>query len=178
MSQINEHTNQEFSFVKTISFLDGQILEGRHLNLIQKNFAEGIKRRGVEYKYDTYILVSPYKYYFYEPFVDTKNRHKDSTSTIDQVRFVISSGEWITPMLTLPEPTKEVYLTASSDYNIQRGSLVEVFYRTLDAPDWKKFNADEPLYFTSQIENIQVKLKLSYTGSERPDVADFALFIR
>lgn len=167
-------------FMKIIHFLNGQELEDFHLNTMQLNFAKALTAKTTQDRYDTYLLVSPYNYYFYESFVDTQNRDDRSTSTsnINQLEFYVESGDWMTKMMTLPEKAEEIMIVGAIEENRAEGAYVEFYYRTSTEGDWILAITDKGIELTNKIEYIQIMAKCYYVGTTRPKLNDFALLIK
>lgn len=167
-------------YMKMIHFLNGQDLEDFHLNSMQMNFAKALKAKTTQDRYDTYLLVSPYNYYFYEAFVGTTNRDTTSTSeaNINQLEFMIESGNWITKMLILPKKTDEIMLVGTIEENRIEGANVDFFYRTSTESDWIPIGVDNAITLPTQSEYIQLKVSCSYSGIVRPKLHDFALLVK
>lgn len=165
------------SYISRISFLDGQILQDFHLNSMQKNIAESFKVMTVKERYDMKMLVSPYDYYFSETFTKNTNRSSSSTATIDQMRFLINQGFWVTRMLELPVRTKEVYLLSEYQDDPAKGSEVKFYYRAREENAWIQIEIDEPIHIP-ETKHIQIKVECNYTGVVRPEVYDFALYVK
>lgn len=166
-------------FMKIIHFMNGQELEDFHLNNMQQNFAQALKAKTTQDRYDTYLLVSPYNYYCYEPFVDKTNYDSvESTATLNSLEFYIEAGDWVTKMMTLPEKTEEIMFVGSIEEDRVNGAYVEFYYRTSTEGDWKLVNTDTAIYLTTPTEYIQVMARCYYTGAIRPRLNDFALLIK
>lgn len=165
------------TYIKRISFLDGQILQDFHLNNMQRNIAEAFKDLTVKERYDMQMLVSPYNYYFAETFINNNNRSSESTAEIDTMRFVIEQGSWITRMLELPEATDEFYLLSEYEDNEKEQNKVEFYYRTHVDNPWIKIEVDTPIYIP-QTKYIQIKVDCLFTGTTRPTVYDFAVLFK
>lgn len=161
--------------MKRITFLDGQTLHDFHLNIMQKNISEAIKQKTTYERYDMLMLLSPYNYYFCEPFVSNDNRHSNSTAELNPLTFSISSDEWITPLLELPENTSELYILANYEDFPASNCFVDFYYRTAETMNWIKVNVDSSIVLPTQTKYAQVKVHCRYTGNVRPTVYDFAL---
>ena len=167
-------------FMKIIHFMNGQELEDFHLNNMQMNFAQALKAKTTQDRYDTYLLVSPYNYYFYESFVDKSNRDANSTSgaNLNELEFYIETGDWMTKMMTLPKKTDEIMFVGSIEEDRANGAYVEFHYRTSTQGDWILANTDTAIYLSASTEYMQVMARCYYTGTIRPRLNDFALLIK
>lgn len=165
-------------YVKRIAFLNGQVLEDFHLNTMQRNFAEAMKLKTTRERYDMYLLVSPYNYYFVEPFVNSEDRHVTSTANLDQLSYSVNSGAWISNVLELPAITDEVSIVANFEDFPDDGATVNFFYRTAESNAWNPMPVDAPQYLTAPTKYIQVKAECLYTGVIRPQLFDFAVLVK
>lgn len=167
-------------FMKIIHFMNGQELEDFHLNSMQNNFAKALKAKTTQDKYDTYLLISPYNYYFYESFADEQNKSAESTSklNVNELEFYIESGDWITKMMTLPQQTDEIMFVGSVEENRAEGAYVEFYYRTSTEGDWTIAATDTAITLPNKIEYIQVMARCYYVGTIRPRLNDFALLVK
>lgn len=163
------------NYMKRISFLDGQVLHDFHLNTMQKNIAEAIKSKTTIERYDMLLLVSPYKYYYVEPFINEDNKGPESTAELNTLSFSINSGAWVTPMLELPEETDEIYLAGSFEEHPENGAFVRFAYRREVDEPWINADIDKAIYLDDSSKKIQVKVTCEYTGTVRPIVYDFCL---
>ncbi|PVC75063.1 hypothetical protein C2I27_04025 [Priestia megaterium] len=162
-------------YMKRIAFLDGQVLHDFHINLLQKNVAEAIKLQTTRSKYDFYMLVSPYKMYFMEPFVNEDEKDANSTAVLNQLAFSINAGSWESTLLELPQVTEEICLVANFEDYVTKGAFVKFFYRTGKDNDWIPLQPDIPTYLAVPKKYIQIKAECTYTGTMRPALYDFAL---
>ncbi|MCD7910965.1 hypothetical protein KC480_05425 [Bacillus velezensis] len=165
-------------YMKRIAFLDGQVLHDFHLNIMQKNIAESIKLQTTRSKYDMYLLISPYNMYFYEAFVGEADRHPNSTASINQLSFSISTGSWESSLLELPSPTEEICLVSNFEDYTDKGAYVTFYYRTGLNNDWIKVMPDDPIYLSVPKKYVQIKIECTYTGTIRPTVYDFAMLVK
>lgn len=167
-------------FMKIIHFMNGQQLEDFHLNNMQMNFAKALKAKTTQDRYDTYLLISPYHYYFYESFVDEQNRDTTSTAkaNLNNLEFYIESGDWVTKMMTLPEQIEEIMFVGAVEENRTAGAYVEFYYRTSTEGDWIGVPTDTAIPLTRKIEYIQIMARCYYNGTVRPRLNDFALLIK
>lgn len=163
------------NYMKRIAFLDGQVLHDFHLNSMQANIAEAIKLKTMYERYDMLLLVSPYKYYFAEPFVETKYRDPSSTAILNPLSYTINADSWITPLLELPAMTDEICLLANYEDDLANGSTVKFYYRTSTSSPWTEAKIDFPIYLTSPSKFLQVKADCNYSGTVRPVIYDFAV---
>ncbi|WP_067924157.1 hypothetical protein [Alicyclobacillus shizuokensis] len=163
------------NYMTRISFLDGQILHDFHLNIMQSNIAEAIKLKTTTERYDMLLLISPYNYYFAEPFVDTTNRDASSTAELDTLSFSINQDSWITPMMQLPEDASEIYLLCNKQENPDYGATVSFFYRTSSTGSWIPIEPDTQTPLGTTTRFIQLKATCNYTGTVRPILYDFCL---
>lgn len=167
-----------YGYVKQIAFINGQVLEDFHLNMMQTNFADAMKHKSVRDRYDTLILVSPYNYYFMESFVDNTDRDPSSTAQRDALSYCIRQGNWITPFLQLPTAAQEVCIYASYEDNPALSANVKFYIRTLEDGFWQQVQVDYPVKMPANTRNIQIKAECTYTGTIRPELYDFALFVK
>ncbi|MBR2246172.1 hypothetical protein [Oceanobacillus profundus] len=163
--------------MERISFLDGQILHDFHLNNMQRNIAESVKVNATKERYDILMLVSPYNFYFAEPFVNTKYRHQSSTANLNTLTFSINQDQWITPVMELPESTNEMYLYAEYVDNPEDKSFVDFYYRTGEGNNWIKVDVDTPIYMPAT-KYIQLRIDCKYEGTTRPTIYDFAAMFK
>lgn len=167
--------NYQSDYVKRIAFLDGQVLHDFHLNIMQKNIAESIKLQTTRSKYDFYLLVSPYKMYFMEAFINDVDRDPNSTALLNQLSFSISDGSWETHLMELPESTDEISLVLNYEDYPDQGAYAHFYYRTSKEENWIPFSDDGLAYLTAPSDKIQIKLECITTESIRPVIYDFAL---
>lgn len=167
-----------YGFIKQIAFINGQVLEDFHLNMMQTNFADALKHRSVRDRYDTLLLVSPYNYYFMESFVDNTDREASSTAVRDALSYTIRQGDWLTPFLQLPSAAEEVCVYASFEDNPALSANVKFYIRTIENGFWQEARVDYPVRLPKNTRNIQIKAECRYTGTVRPELYDFALFIK
>lgn len=163
--------------MERISFLDGQILHDFHLNNMQRNIAEALKAKTTKERYDMLLLVSPYNFYFAEPFINTKYRHSDSTAELDNIRFAIFQDTWISTLLELPEATDEFYLYSEYEDNPAQESYVDFYYRTGEGNSWIPIEVDKPIYMPST-RYFQLRIDCRYMGTTRPLVTDYAVMFK
>lgn len=163
--------------MERISFLDGQILHDFHLNNMQRNIAEAIKTKTTKERYDMLMLVSPYNYYFAEPFVSTKYRDPSSTAQLDSIRFAINQDRWVSTILELPEASEEFYLYSEFEDNEAEYSFVDFYYRTGDGNSWVPIEVDTPIYMPST-RYFQLRIDCRYSGTTRPLVSDYAVMFK
>jgi hypothetical protein len=166
------------NYMKRITFLDGQVLHDFHLNIMQKNIAEAIKLKTTMERYDMLLLVSPYNYYFAEPFINTENRDPSSTAQLNPLTFTINADSWVTPVLELPAVTDEIYLLANFEDFPNQNSFVNFYYRTSPTNNWIKVTVDTPIYLPTPSKFIQIKVECTYSGTVRPTVYDFAVLAK
>jgi hypothetical protein len=163
------------NYMKRIAFLDGQVLHDFHLNTMQANIAQAIKLKTMYERYDLLLLVSPYKMYFAEGFIDTKYRDPSSTAVLNTLTYSINADSWITPLLELPAPTTEICILGNYEEDPDHGATVQFSYRTSTGAPWTKANPDLPIYLALPTKFIQLKVDCLYTGTTRPIVYDFCL---
>lgn len=166
------------NYMKRITFLDGQVLHDFHLNIMQKNIAEALKLKTTQERYDMYMLVSPYNYYYCEAFIDNSMRHSSSTAVLNTLTFTINADQWITPLLELPQNTQEIYLLGNYEDYPDQNCEVDFYYRTSEASNWVKVAVDTPIYLPVPSRYIQVKVDCRYSGTIRPTMYDFALMVK
>lgn len=162
-------------FMKRIAFLDGQVLHDFHLNIMQKNIAEAIKLKTTRERYDFYLLVSPYRMVFMEPFVNTTDRSPNSTATLNQTSYSISDGSWESTLLELPALTDEFYILSSFEDFPNNGAHVNFYYRNAEGSQWIPVDVNTPTYLPVPRQYFQIKVECLYTGTVRPTVYDYAL---
>lgn len=163
-------------YVKRIAFLDGQVLHDFHLNYMQRNFAEALKRKTTQERYDFYLLVSPYSMYFCEPFVDQSQRDaSESTDSWSALEFSNSSGAWVSKLLELPAVTSEINLVSNFEDYPSQGANVNFYYRTAVGNQWIPITPDQPVYLDVPKKYFQIKADCVYTGTIRPRIFDYAL---
>lgn len=163
-------------YVKRIAFLDGQVLHDFHLNYMQRNFAEALKRKTTQERYDIYLMVSPYNLYFMESFVDQVYRDAIlSTDAWNSLEFSNASGSWVSTLLELPDATNEINLVANYEDYPEQGATVEFFYRHSPEEQWQPILPDEPVYLSVPKKYMQIKVECNYTGTIRPRIFDYAL---
>ena len=165
-------------YLKRIAFLDGQILHDFHLNIMQRNIAESIKQKVTQERYDILLMTSNYDYFFCEPLIDTSNRDSSSDADLNNLTFTVHEGSWITSMLELPEVTDEIYIYANFEDFPDRNAKVKFFYRTAVTNAWREVNVDTAIPVAGGAKYIQLKSELTYTGTVRPTLHDFALLSR
>ena len=125
-----------------------------------------------------YMLVSPYNYYFAEPFIDNTNRDPSSTAELNPLTFTINSDSWITTMLEFPVATDEIYLLANYEDYPKQSCYVNFYYRTSVANNWIKVAVDTPIYLPVPSKFAQIKVECVYSGTVRPTVYDFAVMVK
>lgn len=165
-------------YLKRIAFLDGQILHDFHLNIMQRNIAEAIKQKVTQERYDILLMTSSYDYYFCEPLINTDNRDASSDADLNMLTFTIHEGTWITNMLELPELTDEFYVYANFEDFPERNARVRFYYRTAVTNTWREISVDTSISVPGRAKYIQLKAELTYTGTVRPTLHDFALLSR
>lgn len=167
-----------YNVLEKIGFSDGQILEAKHLALLQENIGSAMKLQSTQDKYDMLILVSPYKFYIAEPFLSDARRHGSSTAERDKMAYTIKEGIWITPFYELPERSKEFSIFSTYYDNPEKGSSVRFYFRTVDEGDWEEVIPDYEVKLASSTGSIQIKVECTYALAERPEVKDFAVFFK
>lgn len=165
-------------YLKRISFLNGQVLHDFHLNIMQRNIAEAIKQRVTQERYDILLMTSNYEYYFCEPLIDETNRDASSTANLNNLTFTIHEGDWVTPILELPERTDEVYIYSNFEDFPSNGAVVKFYYRVAATDTWRPINVDTATPIAGGTKYIQLKAELAFVGTTRPTLYDFAIFTR
>lgn len=163
--------------MERISFLDGQILHDFHLNNMQRNIAEALKTKTTKERYDMLMLVSPYNFYFAEPFINTKYRDQTSTAQLDTIRFSINQDRWISTIMELPKTTEEFFLYSEFEDNKEDNSFVDFYYRTGEENSWIQVDIDTPIYMPST-KYFQLRIDCRYSGTTRPQVSDYAVMFK
>lgn len=166
------------NFMKRISFLDGQILHDFHLNIMQKNIAEAIKEKVTKERYDMLLMTSDYEYYFCDPLINETYKHPDSTAALNVLTFTLYEGSWISPVLTLPEITDEIYIYANYEDYPADGALVKFYYRVAEANPWQEVAVDTPIPIAGGTKYVQIMMDIQYTGTTRPTVYDYCVMSR
>lgn len=167
-----------YGFIKQIAFINGQVLEDYHLHMMQTNFSDALKHKSVRDRYDTLLLVSPYNYYFMESFIDNADRHSSSTAVRDALSYCVRQGDWITPFLQLPSGAEEICMYASFEDNQALSANVKFYIRTVEEGFWQEARVDYPVKLPKNTRNIQIKAVCSYFGTVRPELYDFAMFVK
>ncbi|CDQ41821.1 hypothetical protein [Virgibacillus salexigens] len=163
--------------MERITFLDGQILHDFHLNNMQRNIAEFVKTKTTKERYDMLMLVSPYNYYFAEPFINNNHRDSSSTAELNSLRFSINQDQWITNFMELPVATEEFYILSEYENNPDSNSYVDFYYRTSPTNSWIKIDVDAPVYMPLT-KYFQLQVDCRYSGTTRPEVYDFAVLFK
>lgn len=163
--------------MERITFLNGQILEDFHLNNMQRNIAQALKTKTTKERYDMLLLVSPYNFYFAEPFVNTKYRDESSTAELNHITYSINQDSWMTPLMELPVSTNEFYVYSEYEANEDYGSKVEFYYRTSENNSWIKVKEDTPIYMPNT-KYFQFRVDCLYEGTSRPTVYDYAVMFK
>lgn len=162
-------------YLERIAFLDGQVLHDFHLNSMQRNIAEAMKRQMTTERYDMRLLVSPYQYYFMEPFIDNKKSDPSTTAQINNLTFSINSGQWVTPLLQLPSPTDEFMILATIEDYPEYNAIVKFHYRLSEIGQWQEVKIDQPVYLSTPTRYLQIKAECLYETTVRPVLYDFAV---
>lgn len=165
-------------YLKRISFLDGQILHDFHLNIMQRNIAEAIKQKVTQERYDILLMTSNYDYYFCESLIDNSNRDSSSDAILNTLTYTVHEGSWVSTMLELPEITDEFYLYANFEDFPEKLARVKFFYRIATTNAWREVSVDTAIPVSTGTKYIQVKAELTYTGTVRPTLHDFAIMSR
>lgn len=165
-------------YLKRIAFLDGQILQDFHLNIMQRNIAEAIKQKVTQERYDLLLMTSNYDYYFCEPLINETNRDTSSDALLNNLTFTVHEGSWVSTMLELPEVTDELYIYSNFEDFPENAARVKFFYRTSTGNIWREVGVDKPIPVAGGTKYVQVKAELTYTGTIRPTLHDFAVMSR
>lgn len=165
----------ETESMERIAFIDGQPLHDYHLNQLQRNVAEGIKRKATIERYDQYLLLSPYSVYFAEDFTSDKYRSSASNAVRNTLTMSIEADNWISVMHELPDQAEEIYIVSKFWEDRANGATVEFAYRTTTNGAWIPMPVDTGILLTNKSRYIQVRVSCKYTGQVRPVVTDYAL---
>lgn len=168
----------ETESMERIAFIDGQKLHDYHLNQMQKNVAEGIKRKATIERYDQYLLLSPYSVYFAEDFTSDDYRSNGSTAVRNQLTMTVEADAWISVMHELPDQAEEIYIVSKYWEDVTNGATVQFSYRTTTNGAWIPMPVDTGVLLTSKSRYVQVKVQCNYAGQVRPIVADYALMYK
>ena len=164
--------------MERIAFIDGQVLQDFHLNEIQSNVAEGIKRKATTERYDMYLLLSPYSTYFVEDFTGDAYRSNQSTAVRNKLTMAIEADTWVSAMLELPDLAEEIYLVSKYWENKAAGATVSFAYRTTTNGAWVPMNVDTGVLLPTKSRYVQIRVQCGYTGQVRPAVVDYALMYK
>lgn len=165
----------ESESMQRIAFIDGQPLHDYHLNQLQSNVAEGIKRKSTIERYDQYLLLSPYSVYFAEDFTTDTYRSSSSTAVRNKLTMSIEADNWVSVMHELPDLAEEIYIVSKFWEDRTNGATVEFAYRTTTNGAWIPMPVDTGVLLTSKSRYIQIRVSCNYTGQVRPVVTDYAL---
>lgn len=165
-------------YLTRIAFLDGQVLHDYHLNLLQRNTAEAIKAKTTQERYDMYLNLSPYNYYFADALTTDQYRSNLSSAVRNTLTMAIEADEWISVMHELPEAASEIYLLSSYEENIPQNARVYFSYRTTTNGAWVDMPVDKAIVLSGTTRYLQLKIRCAYMGSTRPSVYDYALMFK
>lgn len=168
----------ETESLERIAFIDGQNLHDYHLNQMQGNIAEAIKRRATQERYDQYLLLSPYSVYFGEDFTTDEYRSSTSTAVRNKLTMMVEADAWISVMHELPEQAEEIYIVSKYWEDKANGATVQFSYRTTTNGAWIPIPVDTGVLLSSKSRYVQVKVQCNYAGQVRPAVADYALMYK
>lgn len=164
--------------MEQIAFIDGQPLHDYHLNQLQTNVAEGIKRKSTIERYDQYLLLSPYGYYFGEDFTTDRYRSSTSTAIRNKLTMAIEADTWVSVMHELPEQAEEIYIVSKFWEDRANGATVDFAYRTTTNGAWIPMPVDTGVLLTAKSRYVQIRVRCNYTGQVRPVVTDYALMFK
>lgn len=164
--------------MERIAFIDGQNLHDYHLNEMQSNIAEGLKRKMTLERYDTYLLLSPYSVYFAEDFTTDEFRNTASSAIRNKLTMAIEADTWISVMHELPEQAEEIYLVSKYWESRANGATVAFSYRTTTNGSWVPFPVDTGILLATKSRYIQIRVQCGYTDQVRPAVVDYALMYK
>ena len=167
------------NFMRRISFLDGQILHDFHLNIMQRNIAESIKEKVVKERYDMLLMTSNYDYYFCDPLVNETFKDPSSSAKLNFLTFSAHEGNWISPLLKLPEVTDEIYVYASFEDFPLSNAFIDFHYRISKESPWIQIRPDEAIPVgVNGTQYVQLMIQCRYSGNIRPTLYDYAIFSR
>lgn len=164
--------------MERIAFIDGQDLHDYHLNNLQKNVAEGIKRKATIERYDQYLLLSPYYVYFAEDFTSDEYRSAASTAVRNTLTMMVEADAWISVMHELPDLAEEIYIVSKYWEDKANGANVEFSYRTTTNGAWVPIPVDTGVVLPTKSRYVQIKVQCNYAGQVRPAVVDYALMYK
>lgn len=168
----------ETESMERIAFIDGQNLHDYHLNQMQGNIAEGIKRKTTVERYDQYLLLSPYSVYFAEDFTSDDYRSSASSAIRNKLTMMVEADAWVSVMLELPEQAEEIYIVSKFWEDQANGATVQFSYRTTTNGAWIAMPVDTGILLSTKSRYVQIKVQCNYAGQVRPAVADYALMYK